>query len=272
MFLAGLHKKYNTNPRLTKYAPLLVNFPLFLLVSFTIRTALEVPGNPLGPSSFLWIEKLSEPEFALALAGGLMIFSNVEITNRVRDKAMEKMRKQEEAVDGQLMAARAARQAKSGSGAAAGKPSPTVVVEASTVKPTATPRPQTSPAQPPRPPPRSPTPAGVRSPKLSTTPPRRPSTTSSASDVNPRRSISGTTTLLANRPTSTPSPDTPPDKTSVKRKPLTPTMQAEMVSGTFLFLLRLSSVGFVCIASQVPSVSHIFIIKNGLILLICLRV
>ena len=67
-----LHKRYGTHPVMTLAIPLIVNIPIFVIFSLTIRHAIEMPGSAMAAESFGWLKALGEPDLWLpAIGGGL---------------------------------------------------------------------------------------------------------------------------------------------------------------------------------------------------------
>ena len=67
-----LHKRYGTHPVLTFAIPLIVNIPIFVIFSLTIRHAIEMPGSAMAVESFGWVKALGQPDLWLpAIGGGL---------------------------------------------------------------------------------------------------------------------------------------------------------------------------------------------------------
>ena len=81
----ALHRKYHTHPTFTMYAPILVNVPMIILLSITIRTALAMPGSPMASESFMWLPSLAASDMALGLIGGAVLGTNAEIVAYKRD-------------------------------------------------------------------------------------------------------------------------------------------------------------------------------------------
>ena len=81
---AILHKKHNTHPLFTIFAPLTVNLPIMIIFSLTIRHALEIPGNTMALESFGWVGSLGKGDFGLGAIGGGLAMINAEISEMNR--------------------------------------------------------------------------------------------------------------------------------------------------------------------------------------------
>ena len=77
--LAILHKKHKTHPLITLSVPFLINVPILIIFSLTIRGALQIPGNAMALESLGWIPQLGEPDRLLPALGGLLAMANAEI-------------------------------------------------------------------------------------------------------------------------------------------------------------------------------------------------
>ena len=62
--------------RVQQLLPIFVNVTILVLFSTVIRNTLNIPGAGIGPESFMWLEKLADPDPFLGVIGaGFIILS-----------------------------------------------------------------------------------------------------------------------------------------------------------------------------------------------------
>lgn len=71
---------------MTFFAPWVLNIPILIIFSLTIRGALDTPGSAMAFESFQWIKALGQGDMALAMIGGGVGLIQVEFIE-ARQKA-----------------------------------------------------------------------------------------------------------------------------------------------------------------------------------------
>ncbi|WVR05788.1 hypothetical protein IAU60_002813 [Kwoniella sp. DSM 27419] len=245
---AALHRRHNTHPFITTWAPMLVHIPVFVTFSLAVRKTLEMPNSPVFSETFLWLDKLGEvdPLYILPFAGMLLSFGNAELMGRRVQELKPAVVGGEkgEGVTGQLTAT-------TGRGTSTPSTHPSRPSAQSLVTPR-TPAKSTAPAGPP---------SGLFNNRSGQRPAAtRPLSTSSPISASQRRSYpspppppsSSQPSKLASRSLKDPRlVDIAP--TSSTSANLSPARQSEIRRNFMAGLLRIGAVGFGAIASQMPA-------------------
>ena len=67
--------------RVQQLLPIFVNVTILVLFSTVIRNTLNIPGASIGPESFMWLEKLADPDPFLGVIGAGFIILSGEVTS-----------------------------------------------------------------------------------------------------------------------------------------------------------------------------------------------
>lgn len=230
--LAALHRRHHTHPFITQWAPLLVNLPILIIFSLTIRHALEIPGNPMALESFGWMQSLGEGDLWIgAVGGGLMMASSETVEYRRR------------AAESFAEADNKAR--RMGKGANPSSDRQEEVQPTKRFTPLVSRKP-TPPAQPKR---------HLSSSQYILSPPMSHTSPPSASPPKAtifKRAPKTSSPAVSKAAKSTPTP--PPDLVELDPNMPSPGAQADKISIIITAALRYGSVAFFCIAPSVPSV------------------